>query len=210
MPRAILFTLAIVSGIALGEDKKPFKQEGKVLSVLESYINSVDEKNVEGMLKHITIPLDLHFGSQQVTTIKSKGEFEKIFNRWNNSEKSNFHATKIKFVDIEQTGLVNNMLAVADVTYERLSESGEVIRTERALYHLVRGNGYYAKPLKFVWALTTRWARKWNIYMISNLEVDDWFELKIDYNSTFFCFYYFTLFILKILVYDTLTIKIIG
>ena len=173
MPRAILLTLVIVSGIVLGESKKPFKQEGKVLSVLESYIHSVDEKNVEGMLKHITIPLDLHFGSQQVTTIKSKGEFEKIFNRWNNSEKSNFHATKIKSVDIEQTGLVNNMLAVADVTYERLSESGEVIRTERALYHLVRGNGYYAKPLKFVWALTTRWARKWNIYMISNLEVDD-------------------------------------
>ena len=210
MPRAILFTLAIVSGIALGEDKKPFKQEGKVLSVLESYINSVDEKNVEGMLKHVTIPLDLHFGSQQVTTIKSKGEFEKIFNRWNNSEKSNFHSTKIKSVDIEQTGLVNNMLAVADITFERLSESGEVIRTERALYHLVRGNGYYAKPLKFVWALTTRWARKWNIYMISNLDVDDWFELKIDYNSTFFCFYYFTSFIFKILVYDTLTIKIIG
>ncbi len=173
MPRAIIFTLAIVYGTVLGEDKKPFKQEGKVLSVLESYINSVDEKNVEGMLKHVTIPLDLHFGSQQVTTIKSKGEFEKIFNRWNNSEKSNFHATKIKSVDIEQTGLVNNMLAVADVTFERLSESGEVIRTERALYHLVRGDGYYAKPLKFVWALITRWARKWNIYMISNLDVDD-------------------------------------
>ena len=173
MPRAILFTLVIVSGIVLGEGKKLFKQEEKVLSVLESYISNVDEKNVEGMLKHVTIPIDLHFGSQQVTTIKSKGEFEKIFNRWNNSEKSNFYATKIKSVDIEQTGLINNMLAVADVTFERLSESGEVIRTERALYHLVRGNGYYAKPLKFVWALTTRWARKWNIYMITNLDVDD-------------------------------------
>ena len=173
MPRAILFTLVIVSGIVLGEGKKPFKQEEKVLSVLKSYISSVDEKNVEGMLKHVTIPLDLHFGSQQVTTIKSKGEFEKIFNKWNNSEKSNFHSTKIKSVDIEQTGLVNNMLAVADVTFERLSESGEVIKTERALYHLVRGDGYYVKPLKFVWALTTRWARKWNIYMISNLDVDD-------------------------------------
>ena len=173
MPRGILSALVIVSGIVLGEDKKPFKLEGKVLSVLESYINSVDEKNVEGMLKHVTIPLDLHFDSQQVTTIKSKGEFEKIFNRWNNSEKSNFHATKIKSVDIEQTGLVNNMLAVADVTFERLSESGEVIRTERALYHLVRGDGYYAKPIKFVWALSTRWARKWNIYMISNLDVGD-------------------------------------
>ena len=173
MHRAILFTLVIVSGIVLGEGKKPFKQEEKVLSVLKSYISSVDEKNVEGMLKHVTIPLDLHFGSQQVTTIKSKGEFEKIFDRWNNSDRSNFHATKIKSVDIEQTGLINNMLAVADVTFERLSESGEVIRTERALYHLVRGNGYYAKPLKFVWALTTRWARKWNIYMISDLNVAD-------------------------------------
>ena len=172
MPRAILLTLVIVSGIVLGESKKPFKQEEKYYRSQKLY-TCVDEKNVEGMLKHITIPLDLHFGSQQVTTIKSKGEFEKIFNRWNNSEKSNFHSTKIKSVDIEQTGLVNNMLAVADITFERLSESGEVIRTERALYHLVRGNGYYAKPLKFVWALTTRWAREWNIYMISNLDVDD-------------------------------------
>ena len=109
MPRAILFTLVIVSSMVLGEDKEPFKQEGKVLSVLKSYISCVDDKNVEGMLEHITIPLDLHFGSQQVTTIKSKGEFEKIFNKWNSSEKSNFHATKIKSVDIEQTGLVNNM-----------------------------------------------------------------------------------------------------
>ena len=91
MPRAILFTLVIFSGIVLGEDKKPFKQEEKVLSVLKSYISSVDEKNVEGMLEHITIPLDLHFGSQQVTTIKSKGEFEKIFNRWNNSDLSLIH-----------------------------------------------------------------------------------------------------------------------
>ena len=65
------------------------------------------------------------------------------------------------------------MLAVADVTYERLSESGEVIRTERALYHFVRGSGYYAKPLIFVWALTTRCGRKWNIYMISDLDVAD-------------------------------------
>ena len=85
MPRAIIFTLVIVSGTVLGEGKKPFKQEEKVLSVLKSYIGCVDEKNVEGMLEHIIIPLDLHFGSQQVTTIKSKGEFEKVFNRWNNS-----------------------------------------------------------------------------------------------------------------------------
>ena len=173
MPRAILFTLVIFSSIVQGEDTKSFKQEGKVLSVLESYIACVDEKNVEGMLEHIIIPLDLHFGSQQVTTIKSKSAFEEVFNRWNNSDRSNFHATRIKSVDIEKTGLVNNMLAVADVTYERLSKSGEVIRTERALYHFVKGNGYYAKPLKFIWALTTRWARKWNIYMISDLDVVD-------------------------------------
>ena len=100
MPRAILFTLVIFSSIVQGEDTKSFKQEGKVLSVLESYIACVDEKNVEGMLEHIIIPLDLHFGSQQVTTIKSKSAFEEVFNRWNNSEKSNFHVTKIKSVNI--------------------------------------------------------------------------------------------------------------
>ena len=57
MPRAIVFTLVIVSGTVLGEGKKPFKQEEEVLSVLKSYIGCVDEKNVEGMLEHIIIPL---------------------------------------------------------------------------------------------------------------------------------------------------------
>ena len=80
MPRAIIFTLVIVSGTVLGEGKKPFKQEEKVLSVLKSYISCVDEKNIEGMLEHIIIPLDLHFGSQQVTTIKSKSEFKTVIN----------------------------------------------------------------------------------------------------------------------------------
>ena len=47
MPRAILFTLVIFSSIVQGEDTKSFKQEGKVLSVLKSYIACVDEKNVE-------------------------------------------------------------------------------------------------------------------------------------------------------------------
>ena len=63
------------------------------------------------------------------------------------------------------------MLAVADVTYDRLSDSGDVIRTERALYHFVKGNGYYAKPLQFIWALSTKWARGWKIYMISNVDI---------------------------------------
>ena len=53
MPRAIIFTLVIVSGTVLGEGKKPFKQEEKVLSVLKSYISCVDEKNIEGMLEHL-------------------------------------------------------------------------------------------------------------------------------------------------------------
>ena len=46
MPRGILFTLVIVSGTVLGEDKKPFKQEGKEDEYLERLI---DYFNVEGI-----------------------------------------------------------------------------------------------------------------------------------------------------------------
>ena len=62
--------------------------------MLKKYISCVDDKNVEGMLEHITIPLDLHYGSQQVTTIKSKDEFAKLMlnEKRRNAETSFFMA----------------------------------------------------------------------------------------------------------------------
>ena len=51
-------------------------------------------------------------------------------------------------------------------------ENGNKIRTERALYHLVRGQGYYRNPLKFIWSISTKWLRPWKIYMISNIQLN--------------------------------------
>ena len=171
MHKYIVLSFFILVSFILGEDQKPFKHEKRIISALNSYVSSVDQKDLGGMLQHVTIPLDLHFGSQKVTTIRSENDFKEIFKDWKNSDRSNFHSTKIRSIQIEQTGIIKNMLAVADVTYDRLSDSGDVIRTERALYHFVKGNGYYAKPLQFIWALSTKWARGWKIYMISNVDI---------------------------------------
>ena len=102
----------------------------------------------------------------------SRDELKDIFQNWKNSPRSNFSSTVLRTVSVEETGIVNNMLAVADITYDRLDKDGNIIKTERALYHFVKGTGYYAKPLKFIWALSTRWARDWKIYMISNIDTE--------------------------------------
>ena len=171
MPKSILAIFLIFCCVLLGANQKPFKYKKKILSKLNSYISEVDQKDFDGMLQYVTIPLVLHYGSQKVTSIDSENEFQKIFNGWKNSERSNFYSTKIRSIEVQQTGVIKNMLAVADVTYDRLSEDGEVIRRERALYHFIKGNGYYAKPLKFLWSLSTKWFREWKIYMISNVDV---------------------------------------
>ena len=156
--------------IVVATEQKPFKHEKNILAVLNEYMSSVDNKDIDAMLNHLTIPIDLHFGSGRVVTVRSDNELKNIFQNWKNSPRSNFSSTVLRTVSVEETGIVNNMLAVADITYDRLDKDGNIIKTERALYHFVKGNGYYAKPLKFIWAVSTRWARDWKIYMISNID----------------------------------------
>ena len=156
--------------IVVATEQKPFKHEKNILAVLNEYMSSVDNKDIDAMLNHLTIPIDLHFGSGRVVTVRSDNELKDIFQNWKNSPRSNFYSTVLRTVSVEETGIVNNMLAVADITYDRLDKDGNIIKTERALYHFVKGTGYYAKPLKFIWAVSTRWARDWKIYMISNID----------------------------------------
>ncbi len=158
--------------IVVASEQKPFKHEKNILAVLNEYMSSVDNKDIDAMLNHLTIPIDLHFGSGRVVTVRSDNELKDIFQNWKNSPRSNFYSTVLRTVSVEETGIVNNMLAVADITYDRLDKDGNTIKTERALYHFVKGTGYYAKPLKFIWALSTRWAREWTIYMISNIDTE--------------------------------------
>ena len=166
----LLITFFSVLTIVVATEQKPFKHEKNILAVLNEYMSSVDNKDIDAMLNHLTIPIDLHFGSGRVVTVRSDNELKDIFQNWKNSPRSNFYSTVLRTVSVEETGIVNNMLAVADITYDRLDKDGNTIKTERALYHFVKGNGYYAKPLKFIWAVSTRWARDWKIYMISNID----------------------------------------
>ena len=155
----LLITFFSVLTIVVATEQKPFKHEKNILAVLNEYMSSVDNKDIDAMLNHLTIPIDLHFGSGRVVTVRSDNELKDIFQNWKNSPRSNFSSTVLRTVSVEETGIVNNMLAVADITYDRLDKDGNIIKTERALYHFVKGNGYYAKPLKFIWALSTRWAK---------------------------------------------------
>ena len=166
----LLITFFSVLTIVVATEQKPFKHEKNILAVLNEYMSSVDNKDIDAMLNHLTIPIDLHFGSGRVVTVRSDNELKDIFQNWKNSPRSKFYSTVLRTVSVEETGIVNNMLAVADITYDRLDKDGNIIKTERALYHFVKGTGYYAKPLKFIWALSTRWARDWKIYMISNID----------------------------------------
>ena len=166
----LLITFFSVLTIVVATEQKPFKHEKNILAVLNEYMSSVDNKDIDAMLNHLTIPIDLHFGSGRVVTVRSDNELKDIFQNWKNSPRSNFYSTVLRTVSVEETGIVNNMLAVADITYDRLDKDGNIIKTERALYHFVKGTGYYAKPLKFIWAVSTRWARDWKIYMISNID----------------------------------------
>ncbi|MFL2983006.1 MAG: hypothetical protein ACJZ12_01270 [Candidatus Neomarinimicrobiota bacterium] len=150
-----------------------FKYEQKIITILENYFISVDKKNPDSMLRYVTIPLNLHFGSEKVVTINSKKDFEITFDNWKQSPSSKFQSTELKSIQVEPTWIADDMLAVADVTYNRLDKEGEVIRTERALYHFIRGNGYYSSPIKFMWTYLTRWMSRWKIYMISNIEIDN-------------------------------------
>ena len=163
----------ILSGSVVFSSENPnFKNEKKIVSVLQDYFISVDKKDFEGMLRYVTIPLNVHFDAEKVVTIESNQDFKILFDSWKKSSNSKFHSTKITSIKVEPTWIVDDLLAVADVTYDRVDNKGKKIRTERTLYHFIRGNGYYSSPLKFMWTFFTRWMSKWKIYMISNIEVD--------------------------------------
>lgn len=155
-------------------DKKidKFKHKENIEIILTDYFNNVDRKNVEGISDHFTPELIMHFGSDAVTQINTVTDFHPIFESWSNSSKGQFSFTRIDSINIQETHIVKNYTAVADVFYTRIDKNGQPLRTERSLYHFVRGTGYYGKPLKFIWGVMTKWLRPWKIYMISNIAVD--------------------------------------
>lgn len=168
----LFFSILISLNSLSAENKLSTKNVDKINNVLVDYFRNVDDKNPDGMLEHLTSEFFLHFGSSKVQSIQSELEFKQIFNNWEKSEKSNFKSTQIETIGIEYTGMFKNYTAVANVVYSRKDEFGNILRTERALYHFILGKGYYGSIPKFIWSIATKWTRKWKIYMISNIELD--------------------------------------
>ena len=169
MKKSLLFVF-LLSLLFCAEDNH-FKYRIEIEETLRQYIDHVDDKNIEKMISHMTMPVDFHFGSNSVVTVRSNEELKSIFNKWKGSDNSKFNSTIIKELNIYPTGLVKNYLATADVIYERLDTNGEVLRKERVLYHFIYGDAFVAGPIKFVWSYLTRWTSEWKIYMISNIEI---------------------------------------
>lgn len=172
MKNYFLISIFFLSQIFAKSELKKFKHEENIKIILTDYFSDVDKKNVDGIVKYLTSELVMHFGSDGVTRIKSETEFYPLFNSWSKSNKGQFSFTRIDSINIQETHIVRNYTAVADVVYTRMDKNGKPIRTERSLYHFVRGTGYYAKPLKFIWEVLTKWIRPWKIYMISNIALD--------------------------------------
>ena len=168
--KSIFLFLFILTSSVFSE-KKHYKHEESIKNVLSNYFEDVDAKNPDGMLKVLTPEFFLHYGEGPVTRINSEPEFIKLFEAWKNSEKGKFYSTEIETIDIQETHIIRNYTAVADVVFSRKDDNGNTIRTERALYHLIKGQGYYRSPLKFIWGISTKWSRPWKIYMISNIQL---------------------------------------
>ena len=134
------------------------KYQDLIIGLWNDYVTQVDDKNIEGMFNFLTLPLVLHFNADDTHNIKTREEFEEIFNIWKNSSKADFHRTKRETINVSE--VFKDFLCIADVVYKRLDSNGQVIKLERALYHYVNVEG------------------EWKIYMISNVDSGSQADIK--------------------------------
>lgn len=134
------------------------KYQDLIIGLWNDYITQVDDKNIEGMFNYFKLPLVLHFNADVAHNIKTREEFEEIFNTWKNSSKADFHRTKRETINVSE--VFKDFLCIADVVYKRLDSNGQVIKLERALYHYVNVEG------------------EWKIYMISNVDSGSQADIK--------------------------------
>ena len=134
------------------------KYQDLIIGLWNDYVTQVDDKNIEGMFNFLTLPLVLHFNADDTHNIKTREEFEEIFNIWKNSSKADYHRTKIETINVSE--VFKDFLCIADVVYKRLDSNGQVIKLERALYHYVTVEG------------------EWKIYMISNVDSGSQADIK--------------------------------
>ena len=157
--KKIIFTIILFATQAVfSQQDTTSKYQDIIIGLWNDYITQVDDKNIEGMFNYFTLPLVLHFNADVAHNIKTREEFEEIFNTWENSSKADFHRTKRETINVSE--VFKDFLCIADVVYKRLDSNGQVIKLERALYHYVNVEG------------------EWKIYMISNVDSGSQADIK--------------------------------
>ena len=158
MKKFLFYIVFVFGGLIFAEDKSTFKDHDEIIRSFKGYIRQVDKKNINGMFRYFNETVTLHIGRNTPIVITSKEEFDKLFISWKNSPKGDFVSTRLDTIHVSPVwDDADNHLCVADATYSRLNDKGDVIGRGRALYHFVKWNKSFLK---------------WKIYMISDLDVE--------------------------------------
>jgi len=158
MKKFLFYIVFVFGGLIFAEDKSTFKDHDEIIRSFKGYIRQVDKKNINGMFRYFNETVTLHIGRNTPIVITSKEEFDKLFISWKNSPKGDFVSTRLDTIHVSPVwDDADNHLCVADATYSRLNDKGEVVGRGRALYHFVKWNKSFLK---------------WKIYMISDLDVE--------------------------------------
>ena len=158
MKKFLFYIVFVFGGLIFAEDKSTFKDHDEIIRSFKGYIRQVDKKNINGMFRYFNETVTLHIGRNTPIVITSKEEFDKLFISWKNSPKGDFVSTRLDTIHVSPVwDDADNHLCVADATYSRLNDKGEVVGRGRALYHFVKWDKSFLK---------------WKIYMISDLDVE--------------------------------------
>ena len=83
--KKIIFTITLVAAQAVfSQQDTTSKYQDLIIGLWNDYITQVDDKNIEGMFNYFKLPLVLHFNADVAHNIKTREEFEEIFNTWKN------------------------------------------------------------------------------------------------------------------------------
>ena len=157
MKKSLFYSVFIFGSLVFAQDKNTFKDHDEIIRSFMGYIKQVDKKNINGMFRYFHDTITLHIGTNNPIVLTSKEEFDKLFISWKNSKKADFVSTRLDTINVVPVwDVAHTKLCVADATYSRLNEKGEVVGRGRALYHFVKWDKSFLK---------------WKIYMISDLDV---------------------------------------
>ena len=158
LKKSVFYIVFVFTNLIFAEDKSTFKDHDEIIRSFKGYLRKVDKKNINGMFRYFNETVTLHIGRNNPIVITSKEEFDKLFITWKNSPKGDFVSTRLDTIHVSPVwDDVDNHLCVADATYSRLDDKGEVVGRGRALYHFIKWNKSFLK---------------WKIYMISDLDVE--------------------------------------